>query len=309
MRPRRLLAALAALTGLLVLAALLPGAPAVADRGSVSGSGGGSGLVAGGVDETAPATLPAMRLVRAPSYAGVRRYDRLLRVGTGTWRPAPTSVRYQWRRDGTPIPGAHKRRYRSTPADVGRRISVAVTAAAPGHRPRTTVVRIGRIAHAVPVRRTVTYSVRTRGAVPGGLRQFKRQAQATLDDARGWRARGVRFQRVRSGGTFTLWLVEARLVPSFSSVCSTQWSCRVGRNVIINLDRWRHASPAWNAAGRSLREYRHMVVNHETGHWIGFGHASCPAPGALAPVMMQQSKGRGGCRFNPWPTPAELRRR
>jgi hypothetical protein len=25
--------------------------------------------------------------------------------------------------------------------------------------------------------------------------------------------------------------------------------------------------------------------------------------------MMQQSKGTGGCRLNPWPTKAELRRR
>ncbi len=50
-----------------------------------------------------------------------------------------------------------------------------------------------------------------------------------------------------------------------------------------------------------------MVVNHETGHWLGKGHARCPGKGRLAPVMMQQSKGTHGCRFNPWPTAAELR--
>ena len=70
--------------------------------------------------------------------------------------------------------------------------------------------------------------------------------------------------------------------------------------------RRRH-SPAWNAARESLRDYRHMVVNHETGHWLGKGHASCPRRGALAPVMQQQSKGTQGCRLNPWPTLAELR--
>ena len=48
-----------------------------------------------------------------------------------------------------------------------------------------------------------------------------------------------------------------------------------------------------------------MVVNHETGHWLGRGHAGCPRPGALAPVMMQQSKGLDGCRLNPWPTGRE----
>jgi len=76
--------------------------------------------------------------------------------------------------------------------------------------------------------------------------------------------------------------------------------------VIINQDRWKHASPAWNAADLALRDYRHMVVNHETGHWLGLGHAQCPGPGRLAPVMQQQSKGLQGCRFNPFPTRHEI---
>ena len=76
--------------------------------------------------------------------------------------------------------------------------------------------------------------------------------------------------------------------------------------MIINQERWKHASPAWNAAHGALRDYRHMVVNHETGHWLGLGHAGCPGAGRPAPVMMQQSKGLAGCHFNPWPTAREL---
>ena len=157
-------------------------------------------------------------------------------------------------------------------------------------------------------RRRVTYSVITRGVITASMKVFRRQAQQTYDDRRGWRGGGVEFRRVRRGGDFTLVLASARAVPTFSSSCSSAWSCRVGRFVIINQERWKHASPAWNAAGRSTRDYRHLVVNHETGHWLGLGHASCPRPGGKAPVMMQQSKGTGGCRFNPWPLPREAAR-
>jgi hypothetical protein len=75
--------------------------------------------------------------------------------------------------------------------------------------------------------------------------------------------------------------------------------------VIINQARWLHASPAWNKKKLSLRGYRHMVVDHETGHWLGHRHRGCPGKGRLAPVMMQQSKGLSGCRFNPFPLPSE----
>jgi hypothetical protein len=169
------------------------------------------------------------------------------------------------------------------------------------HRRTTTPGQQTAEGYAIPVRRRVTYSVATRGRITTSLAQFRRQAQQTYADPRGWRYGGVAFRRVRRGGDFTLVLAAAGTVPSFSSGCSATWSCRVGRFVVINQERWKHASPAWNAAGRSLRDYRHLVVNHETGHWLGRGHASCPAGGGPAPVMMQQSKGTGGCRFNPWP--------
>lgn len=165
--------------------------------------------------------------------------------------------------------------------------------------------------YAVPVSRRVTYSVTTRGRVSAPMKVFRRQAQETFDHPRGWRAGGVQLRRVRRGGDFTLVLAAPGTLPSFSPGCSVRWSCRVGRHVVINQLRWRHASPAWNAAGRTLRGYRHLVVNHETGHWLGRAHTSCRGRGR-APVMMQQSKGTGRCRFNPWPLPweaAAVRRR
>jgi hypothetical protein len=154
-----------------------------------------------------------------------------------------------------------------------------------------------------PVRRTVTYDVRTAGATRSSAEDLAASAAETYLDPRGWRAAGIAFERVVSGGDFTLWLAAPSRMESFSSVCDAFYSCRVGRNVIINDDRFTSGSPYWPG---SVDEYRDMVVNHETGHWLGLGHRTCPLAGAPAPVMQQQSKGLGGCTPNPWPTNAEL---
>jgi hypothetical protein len=259
-------------------------------------------------------TAPTATVVRAsfenltpPRISGVERYTRTLTATAGTWSKRPTAVRYRWLRAGTPIKGARKPTYVLKPDDVGSRIAVAVSVRREGYRAASaTSAATGRIDHRVPVRRTVTYRVETRGRITADLAIFKKQVLETYRDPRGWRSAGIAIRPVARGGTFSVVLAQASWVPRFSSACSAQWSCRVGRYVIINQTRWLHASPAWNRAHLALRDYRHMVVNHETGHWLGHGHKTCPGPGRLAPVMMQQSKGLGGCHFNPWPLPSEL---
>ena len=260
------------------------------------------------LDVTAVSAKPELTNTERPAIRGIPRQGRVLHAFAGRWTPRRDETRFRWLRDGKPIPGARTRHLRLGADDVGARIGLEVRAHSEGHgwglakAKNTAPIGYGR-----PVRRRVTYSIATRGPVRANLGEFARQAQETYADPRGWRAGGIEFRRVRYGGHFTLMLSTAAMVPSFSSVCSSFWSCRVGRYVIINQDRWLGASPAWNHAGRSLRDYRHMVINHETGHWLGRGHAHCPGSGP-APVMMQQSKGTGGCSFNPWPLPWELPR-
>jgi hypothetical protein len=249
---------------------------------------------------------PGLVATAPPAVEGRPRQGEVLRAQPGRWAPRREETRYRWLRDGEPVRGARDRRYRLGPADVGARVRVEVRVRAEGlawtsARSRPT----RRVAYAAPVRRRVTYRVTPRGRIATSDAVFRRQAQETYDDARGWRAGGTQFRRVPRGGDFTLVLAAAGTLPSFSATCSTMWSCRVGRFVVINQERWKHASPAWNAAGQALRDYRHMVVNHETGHWLGRGHVGCPGPGRPAPVMMQQSKGLAGCRFNPWPLSGE----
>ena len=149
-----------------------------------------------------------------------------------------------------------------------------------------------------------TYVVRTRGHIASDVAQFAASAAQTYADPRGWLRAHHRFMRVRSGGDFTLLLAQARYLPTYSSVCSTSYSCRVGRFLIINETRWRRSSPHFTS---DRATYRSMVVNHETGHWLGRPHAFCSGPGQVAPVMQQQSKGMHGCRPNAWPLAREIR--
>lgn len=256
-------------------------------------------------EPTGPVQRGQLRATRAPSVAGEPQWGSTLTARRGAWSPWPDTLRLQWLRDGRPVPGATGRRHVVRPQDVGHRLALRVTARKAGYAARVATSRPVAVRHAVPVRRTVTYRVETRGRVTADVATFARLAQQTFDDPRGWRAGGTAFRRVRRGGDFSLVLATPEQLPRFSSVCSVEWSCRVGRYVVVNQTRWQRASPAWNRAGGSLRDYRHMVVNHETGHWLGRGHRGCPGPGRPAPVMMQQSKGLDGCRFNPWPTAAE----
>lgn len=151
----------------------------------------------------------------------------------------------------------------------------------------------------------VTYSVNGRGNT-SDLEAFARFAAETYADPRGWaQDRAARFERVDSGGDFTLWLAADAQMSTFGGACDVIWSCRSGRNVVINEDRWLGASPAWNEAGAPLADYRRMVINHETGHWLGLGHQMCGTAGGTASVMQQQSMGLQGCAPNPWPLPAD----
>ncbi|MCT2591895.1 DUF3152 domain-containing protein [Streptomyces sp. N2-109] len=143
---------------------------------------------------------------------------------------------------------------------------------------------------------------------------FAEAVHTTLNDERSWVHDGARsFERVSSGkvdfvmtlaspGTTGVWCAKSGL-----DTTEQQVSCdsAATERIMINAYRWAQGSPTF---GDSLmREYREMLINHEVGHRLGLDHVGCKEDGALAPVMMQQTKsltsGTATCRPNAWPHP------
>ncbi|MFD8985309.1 DUF3152 domain-containing protein [Streptomyces sp. NPDC059564] len=143
---------------------------------------------------------------------------------------------------------------------------------------------------------------------------FAEAVQRTLNDPRSWSHDGaMTFERVPGGeadfvvtlaspGTTGTWCAKSGLDTTVDNVsCDSAATERV----MINAFRWAQGSPTYGAD--QMLAYRQMLINHEVGHRLGHGHVSCQTPGALAPIMQQQTKSLDidniHCRPNPWVFP------
>ncbi|RSN28084.1 hypothetical protein DMC61_24520 [Amycolatopsis sp. WAC 04169] len=132
---------------------------------------------------------------------------------------------------------------------------------------------------------------------------FVKTVESTLADPRGWTGGGRwRLQRAGPDGPadFTIYLATPKTRDVLCGRPDGYTSCRNGNSVVLNVARWAHGVPGY---GAPLEVYRQYMVTHEVGHRLGRGHERCPVPGALAPVMQQQTLGLHGCAPNPWPYP------
>ncbi|WP_455352597.1 DUF3152 domain-containing protein [Streptomyces sp. SYSU K217416] len=146
----------------------------------------------------------------------------------------------------------------------------------------------------------------------GGL--FAEAVQKTLNDDRSWAHNGgMTFERVSSGeadfvitlaspGTTAVWCAKSGLDTSVDNVsCDSASTDRV----MINAFRWAQGADTFGPD--QMLAYRQMLINHEVGHRLGHGHVNCRTPGALAPIMQQQTKSLDlegvACKPNPWVHP------
>ncbi|MFD4235204.1 DUF3152 domain-containing protein [Streptomyces sp. NPDC058542] len=143
---------------------------------------------------------------------------------------------------------------------------------------------------------------------------FAEAVQKTLNDDRSWAHNGaMTFERVSSGtpdfvitlaspGTTGDWCAKSGLDTTIDNVsCDSAATDRV----MINAYRWAQGAATFGP--EKLLSYRQMLINHEVGHRLGHNHVSCRTPGALAPVMQQQTKTLKlegvSCKPNPWVHP------
>ncbi|MEV0375338.1 DUF3152 domain-containing protein [Streptomyces sp. NPDC050636] len=168
-----------------------------------------------------------------------------------------------------------------------------------------------------PGRGTVLrYRVDVEEGLPLDGELFADAVHKTLNDDRSWAHGGQRaFQRVGSGdadfvitlaspGTTAAWCAKSSLDTTEDNVsCDSAATERV----MINAYRWAQGAKTYG--DERMHAYRQMLINHEVGHRLGRDHEACSRQGALAPVMMQQTKflttDGATCRPNSWPFPTE----
>lgn len=155
-------------------------------------------------------------------------------------------------------------------------------------------------------KRVVRFMVEVEGGLRIARAEFAGLVTRVLNARRGWGAGEIGFRRVgRPPARFRVALTSPGTTDRMCAPLDTQgiYSCHQDGRAILNAFRWRRGAKSYRG---KLDRYRIYLVNHEVGHALGHSaHRPCPAAGARAPLMMQQTKGVGPCRANPWPTAAE----
>ena len=150
-----------------------------------------------------------------------------------------------------------------------------------------------------PVNGQFTYTVEVEKSLVDQLPELVKVTDTAFSNTtEGWTARDeVSLQRISDPAAATIRIVLAspKVVDETCGRAGMDtaglYSCWDGAHTMLNSDRWFHATPEF----ANLATYRTYLINHEFGHGLGHDHEYCASPGAVAPVMQQQSISLQGC--------------
>lgn len=154
-----------------------------------------------------------------------------------------------------------------------------------------------------PAQRVRTVRVQFEDGLPVNGAAFAELVMDVLNDERGWGHDGsVAFARTDGEAEISVVLASGATTDQLCVPLRTMGEYSCGRNgrAVLNAERWSSGAEPFLEAGADLTAYREYLVNHEVGHLLGRPHVTCPAPGTVAPVMVQQSIDLGGCLPNGW---------
>ncbi|MEV5958660.1 DUF3152 domain-containing protein [Streptomyces sp. NPDC051987] len=195
---------------------------------------------------------------------------------------------------------------RTTPAAEATPTATATGLDVPATGPGTFVTARAGGAKVGAGRRPLRYVVQVESGLGIAPSRAADEIARILAAPRGWTRDGVSaFQLVGAGEPYDL-KVRIATPGTADALCWAgihqdthgEYNCEVPDGVVVNLRRWVEGSPMFDGP---IHDYRALIINHEMGHFLGYTHQTCPGPGRLAPVMMQQIKGLHGCLANAWP--------
>jgi hypothetical protein len=113
------------------------------------------------------ADVDSVQALVAPQVTGAAKYGATLSATTGSWNTKGLRFGYQWLHDGKAISAATGSSYKLGAGDVGKRISVRVTATKPGKAPGTSVsAATARVAKATSSTKVAVNKTRVKKGKP-----------------------------------------------------------------------------------------------------------------------------------------------
>ncbi|HWJ85232.1 MAG TPA: Ig-like domain repeat protein, partial [Cellulomonas sp.] len=98
------------------------------------------------------ATVPTVAVVTWPSITGTPTVDAAVVADGGRWSPADVRLSYQWAVGGKPVKGATRSSYTPTAGDLGKSLTVTVTAARSGYAAASVVTAAKKVVAGAPPR-------------------------------------------------------------------------------------------------------------------------------------------------------------